>query len=85
MVEDHRATIAERLRALRPDHRADRGRGHARAAHGGEIAAELKGGLSDRTAFFVLCEVLGHLDQLIDEGAVVEHLNGDGVSRFATA
>ena len=36
---------------------------------------ELKGGLPDRTAFFVLCEVLGHLDQLIDEGAVVEHLN----------
>ena len=50
-----------------------------------EIATRAQGRAAGPHAFFVLCEVLGHLDQLIDEGAVVEHRNGDGVSRFATA
>jgi glyoxylase-like metal-dependent hydrolase (beta-lactamase superfamily II) len=82
-VLDHRATIAGRFdRYTRiTEQTAAAVTSEPRTA--AEIAAELKGGLPPRTAFFVLCEVLGHLDQLIDEGAVVEHV--DGVSRFATA
>jgi glyoxylase-like metal-dependent hydrolase (beta-lactamase superfamily II) len=82
-LHDHRATIAGRFEryARITEQTAAVMTSEPRTA--AEIAAELKGGLSHRTAFFVLCEVLGHLDQLIDEGVVVEQLNGDGVSRFA--
>jgi glyoxylase-like metal-dependent hydrolase (beta-lactamase superfamily II) len=84
VVEDPAATIAERLRryarttektaaALRPEPRS-----------AAEIAVELKGRLPTEAAFFVLCEVLGHLDELIDAGAVVEHEAG-GRSGFAMA
>ncbi len=85
-VLDHRATIAAPVRALRADHRADRGGRSPRAAHGGRDRHRARRATCRPAhAFFVLCEVLGHLDQLIDEGAVVEHRNGDGVSRFARA
>jgi glyoxylase-like metal-dependent hydrolase (beta-lactamase superfamily II) len=84
-VEDHRATIAERLaRYARVTERTAAVVGpEPRTA--AAIAAELKGPLSDRVAFFVLCEVLGHLDELIDAGAVSEHVDREGVSRFAAA
>ena len=73
VVEDPRATIAKRLdryaritgqtaAAVRPDPRS-----------AAAIATEIKGPLPENVAFFVLCEVLGHLDELIDAGAVVEH------------
>ena len=83
-VEDHRTTIAERLTryARATERTAAAVTSEPRTA--AEIAAQLKGSLPDRTAFFVLCEVLGHLDELIDAGAVSEHVDPDGVSRFAT-
>jgi glyoxylase-like metal-dependent hydrolase (beta-lactamase superfamily II) len=84
LVEDHRATISDRLAryARISENTAAAVTPEPRTA--ATIAAELKGSLNDRTAFFVLCEVLGHLDELIDAGAVAEQVNGDGVSRFAT-
>ena len=84
-VVDHRATISERLA------RYERVGGRTAAAVEGEprtaaaIAARLRGPLSDSTAFFVLCDVLGYLDELIDAGVVAEHVGPDGVSAFATA
>ena len=84
-VLDHRATIARRFEryARITEQTAAVVTSEPRTA--AAIATELKGDLPARNAFFVLCEVLGHLDQLIDEGAVVEHRNGDGVSRFERA
>ena len=41
--------------------------------------------LPTATAFFVLCEVLGHLDELIDAGAVSELSRRRRRQRFATA
>lgn len=84
-IVDHRATISERLA------RYERVGERTATAVGTEprtaaaIAERLKGPLSDSTAFFVLCDVLGHLDELIDAGAVTEHVGLDGVSAFATA
>jgi glyoxylase-like metal-dependent hydrolase (beta-lactamase superfamily II) len=83
-VDDHRATIADRLAryARVTEQTAAAVTSEPRTA--AAIAAELKGGLPDRTAFFVLCEVLGHLDELIDAGAVVESVS-NGVGRFVLA
>jgi glyoxylase-like metal-dependent hydrolase (beta-lactamase superfamily II) len=50
-----------------------------------EIALELRGELPRRNAFFVLSELLGHLDELIDAGVVAEDVDAGGVSRFARA
>jgi glyoxylase-like metal-dependent hydrolase (beta-lactamase superfamily II) len=84
-IVDHRATISERLaRYARIGERTA-------AAVGDEprtaaaIAAQLRGPLSEQSAFFILCDVLGQLDELIDAGAVTEHVDADGVSGFATA
>ena len=83
-VRRHRETIEDRLR------RYDRITEKTGAAiteeprTAAEIAAELKGAVPDTTAFFVLCEVLGHVDELIDAGRVVEHVDTEGVSRFTT-
>ena len=84
-VEDHHTTIAERLAryARTTENTAAAVTLEPRTA--ATIATEMKGSLPDRVAFFVLCDVLGHLDELIDAGAVSEHVDTDGVSRFATA
>jgi glyoxylase-like metal-dependent hydrolase (beta-lactamase superfamily II) len=84
-VEDHRATIAERLARYARITESTAAAVTPEPRTAAMVAAELKGPLSDRTAFFVLCEVLGHLDELIDAGAVSEHVDSDGVSRFAAA
>jgi glyoxylase-like metal-dependent hydrolase (beta-lactamase superfamily II) len=84
-VDDHRATIRERLARYV---RASEGTAAAVTPEprtAAMIAAEIKGSLSARTAFFVLCDVLGHLDELIDAGSVAEHVDPDGVSRFLAA
>jgi glyoxylase-like metal-dependent hydrolase (beta-lactamase superfamily II) len=84
-VGDPRATIAKRLEryaritsetasVVRPDPRS-----------AAEIATELKGQLAKHATFFVLCEVLGHLDELIDAGAVVECASPGGRACFAAA
>lgn len=71
-VSDHRRLITERLAAT-----------DAKTARIGalltdeprtasEIALELRGRISDATYFFVLCEVLGHLDRLVQRGSAIE-------------
>jgi glyoxylase-like metal-dependent hydrolase (beta-lactamase superfamily II) len=85
VVADPRATIGKRFdryaritartaEAVHPDPRS-----------AATIATELKGPLPEKAAFFMLCEVLGHLDELIDAGAVVEDAAPGGVARFAAA
>ena len=36
-------------------------------------------------AYLTLCEVLGHVDLLVDEGSVVEHEEPGGIVRFRSA
>jgi len=50
-----------------------------------QIALALRGPVGDSAIYFVLCDVLGHLDELIDAGAAVEDEGEDGLSRFAVA
>ena len=50
-----------------------------------QIAADVRGPIEDDAMFFVVCEVLGHLDELPDAGAISEHVNDSGVRRFAAA
>lgn len=49
-----------------------------------DIAADVRGGVAQYAAFFILCDILGCLDDLIDDGAVVEG-DQDGVAHFARA
>ena len=83
-VGDPRATIAKRLEryaritsetASVCDRTAQRGRDRHRA----------QGAAAEARTFFVLCEVLGHLDELIDSGAVVERASPGGRACFAAA
>jgi glyoxylase-like metal-dependent hydrolase (beta-lactamase superfamily II) len=78
----HRETIEARLRryARITEETAAAIDGEPRTA--AEIAAELKGAVPDTTAFFVLCEVLGHIDELIDAERVSEQVDEAGASRF---
>jgi glyoxylase-like metal-dependent hydrolase (beta-lactamase superfamily II) len=50
-----------------------------------EIAAMVRDPIPDRAIYFVLCDTLGYLDGLIDEGTVIETEDSLGVSRFATS
>jgi glyoxylase-like metal-dependent hydrolase (beta-lactamase superfamily II) len=85
VVDDPAATIANRLEryARITAQTADTVDADPRSA--AAIATELKGTLPHQAAFFVLCEVLGHLDELIDAGAVAEHVDPGGVARFVAA
>jgi glyoxylase-like metal-dependent hydrolase (beta-lactamase superfamily II) len=84
-VRDPRTVIAQRL------DRYDRITGDVQALVGPkpqtalEIARELRGPVADSSLFFVLCDVLGHLDELADAAAAVERVDERGVSRFAVA
>ncbi|MEA2212969.1 MAG: hypothetical protein QOF83_2917 [Solirubrobacteraceae bacterium] len=49
-----------------------------------EIAAQARRRITVASAFYVLCDTLGYLDQLLDAGAVVE-VQDDRVSQFARA
>lgn len=81
VVADHRAVVASHLRRL------DRMRDRVQAAVTAEprpaieIARAVRGRVADYAAFFVLCDTLGCLDELLDAGAVVE-TEADGVARF---
>ena len=80
-VTDHRALIDERFglteRRKRKIHGL-LGEGHL-TAH--ELAQRMWGNVAVTQAFLTLSEVLGHLDLLAADGAVVEH-DEDGVVRF---
>jgi glyoxylase-like metal-dependent hydrolase (beta-lactamase superfamily II) len=49
-----------------------------------ELAIGLKGRVPEAVSFFALCEVLGHLDRLLDAGTAIE-VDAAGVKRFARA
>jgi len=80
-ITDHVSLIDERFRMHR--RRAERIRkliaSEPRTAH--EIAQELWGNVAVTQAYLTLSEVLGHVDLLLDEGAVSEE-ERDGVVRF---
>lgn len=80
-ITDPAALIDERLRLHRR-----RARKIGRMLDAGpltayEIALELWGNVAVTQAYLTLSEVLGHLDLLVQEGAVHEHFDGE-VSRF---
>jgi glyoxylase-like metal-dependent hydrolase (beta-lactamase superfamily II) len=85
VLDDPAATIAKRLEryARITAQTAETVSADPRSA--AAIATELKGGILQQAAFFVLCEVLGHLDELIDAGAVAEHVDTGSVARFVAA
>ncbi len=84
LVRDHRATIAARFERYARIAEQTLGAVTSEPQTAAQIAAKLKGGLPDRTAFFRLCDVLGHLDQLSVAGAIAE-IKGPGPFRFARA
>jgi len=47
-----------------------------------ELATRTRGPVAEASAFFVLCDVLGFLDELIDAGALTE-TELDGIAHFA--
>jgi glyoxylase-like metal-dependent hydrolase (beta-lactamase superfamily II) len=80
-ITDHTSLIDERFRLHR--RRAEKIHrlivSEPRSAH--EIAQELWGNVAVTQAFLTLSEVLGHIDLLLTDGRVSEHLS-DGVVRF---
>jgi glyoxylase-like metal-dependent hydrolase (beta-lactamase superfamily II) len=50
-----------------------------------ELATSLWGNIAVTQAYLTLSEVLGHIDLLLNDGAVVETMDDDGVVRFSTA
>jgi glyoxylase-like metal-dependent hydrolase (beta-lactamase superfamily II) len=50
-----------------------------------EIARAVRGDFDENAVFFVLCDVLGHLDELLDDGAAVERRDEGELSVFAAA
>jgi glyoxylase-like metal-dependent hydrolase (beta-lactamase superfamily II) len=83
-ISDHVSLIDERFRLHR--RRAEKIRrliaSQPRTAH--EIAQELWGNVAVTQAYLTLSEVLGHVDLLLEDGAVVER-EQDGVVRFQAA
>jgi glyoxylase-like metal-dependent hydrolase (beta-lactamase superfamily II) len=81
-VTDHKALIDERF-ALH-ERRANKIGGlieeQPRSAY--EIAQQLWGNVAVTQAYLTLCEVLGHVDLLLDEGRVVEEDGPGGTKRF---
>jgi glyoxylase-like metal-dependent hydrolase (beta-lactamase superfamily II) len=80
-VTDHRALIDERFGLTERRKRKIHGllAGGPLTAH--ELAQRMWGNVAVTQAFLTLSEVLGHLDLLAAEGAVIEHDN-NGVVRF---
>lgn len=84
VIPDHRALIDERMR--QHDRRAEKirrilARGEPLTAH--QVAVEMWGNIAVTQAFLTLSEVLGHMDLLMQRGAVRE-LPGE-IVRFAAA
>jgi glyoxylase-like metal-dependent hydrolase (beta-lactamase superfamily II) len=83
-VEDHRTLIDERLAGheRRIAKIAGIVAGEPKSAF--EIAQQMWGNVAVTQAYLTLSEVLGHVDLLLERGAVVE-VEDDGVVRFAAA
>jgi glyoxylase-like metal-dependent hydrolase (beta-lactamase superfamily II) len=84
-VTDHRALIDERfsLHERRANKIAGLIEEEPRSAY--EIAQQLWGNVAVTQAYLTLCEVLGHVDLLLEEGRVVEAEGPGGTKRFAAA
>ena len=84
-VRDHRAVIAERLERYDRITAKVGGAVTANPRTAVEITRSVRGAVDGYALFYALCDVLGHLDELVDAGAVVEREDEDGLSRFAVA
>jgi glyoxylase-like metal-dependent hydrolase (beta-lactamase superfamily II) len=84
-VEDHRALIDERFEAHERRVRKIAGIVAGGPKSGFEIAQEMWGNVAVTQAYLTLSEVLGHVDLLLERGAVVEVEDDGGVVRFAPA
>jgi glyoxylase-like metal-dependent hydrolase (beta-lactamase superfamily II) len=84
-VRDHRELIDSRFKM----HERRAAKIHRQLADSGpmtahQIATSMWGNVAVTQAYLTLSEVLGHLDLLREQGAVVEH-DDDGVSRFSAS
>jgi glyoxylase-like metal-dependent hydrolase (beta-lactamase superfamily II) len=79
-IDDHRRLIDERLsrQTERAEHILDLLRPAPRSGH--EIANVIWGRVAFTQAYLTLCEVLGHVDLLIEAGAVAEYTSGEVVT-----
>jgi glyoxylase-like metal-dependent hydrolase (beta-lactamase superfamily II) len=84
-VTDHKALIDERfaLHARRANKIAGLIEEQSRSSY--EIAQQLWGNVAVTQAYLTLCEVLGHVDLLLDEGRVTEDNGPGGTVRFRAA
>ena len=84
-VTDHKALIDERfsLHERRANKIAGLIEEQSRSAY--EIAQQLWGNVAVTQAYLTLCEVLGHVDLLLDEGRVTEDNGPGGTVRFRAA
>lgn len=83
-IDDHRALIDERLEGHERRARKIAGLLAQRPKTAFEIAQDMWGNVAVTQAYLTLSEVVGHLDLLVERGAVAEH-EDDGVVRFAPA
>jgi len=82
-VEDHRALIDERMEGYERRVAKIAGILADGPKSGFEIAQQMWGNVAVTQAYLTLSEVLGHVDLLLERGAVTE-VEDDGVLRFAT-
>jgi glyoxylase-like metal-dependent hydrolase (beta-lactamase superfamily II) len=84
-VTDHRTLIDERFALHERRARKIGGLIEERPRSAYEIAQSLWGNVAVTQAYLTLCEVLGHVDLLLDEGIVLEHEDPGGIVRFRAA
>lgn len=84
VITDHRAVIDGRLREYARMTARVREAVVRQPRSAIEIAAAVRGRIVQTAAFFVLCETLGYLDELVDNELVVE-IESERISRFAAA
>jgi hypothetical protein len=84
-VTDHVALIDERFALHERRARKIGGLIEERSRSAYEIAQDMWGNVAVTQAYLTLCEVLGHVDLLLDEGRIAEHEDPGGVVRFSAA
>ena len=84
-VTDHRTLIDERFALHERRARKIGGLIEERPRSAYEIAQALWGNVAVTQAYLTLCEVLGHVDLLLEEGTVLEHEDPGGIVRFRAA
>jgi glyoxylase-like metal-dependent hydrolase (beta-lactamase superfamily II) len=84
-VTEHRTLIDERFALHERRARKIGGLIEERPRSAYEIAQSLWGNVAVTQAYLTLCEVLGHVDLLLEEGTVLEHEDPGGIVRFRAA